>query len=183
VARFSTAARCRMHRSSRDPQVDPPPQVSSCRVLISAGARSAPPKGFIPPSSRAADRYPVRTFLPTGYEPNYPYPLARVHARSRRQRGAGPTACPAGEPAQTMCPLAFGARSWSASGRTCRGCFSWGPRRPSRHGGRGLCLPCGSNKPGGATTFTPNEFTWPACVKARRWPSGSLDLPGKGRRP
>src|SRR5437016_1685172 len=34
-----------------------------------------PAEGFYTSLVEAADRYPVRTFLPTGYEPNYPYPL------------------------------------------------------------------------------------------------------------
>src|SRR5947209_2276360 len=34
-----------------------------------------PAEGFYTTLVQAADRYPVRTFLPTGYEPNYPYPL------------------------------------------------------------------------------------------------------------
>src|SRR5947209_5985602 len=34
-----------------------------------------PAEGFYTTLVQAADRYPIRTFLPTGYEPNYPYPL------------------------------------------------------------------------------------------------------------
>src|SRR6266566_4946885 len=32
-------------------------------------------EGFYTAAVPAADGRPVRTFLPTGYEPNYPYPL------------------------------------------------------------------------------------------------------------
>src|SRR5258708_28743755 len=34
-----------------------------------------PAEGFYTSEVQAADRLPIRTFLPTGYEPNYPYPL------------------------------------------------------------------------------------------------------------
>jgi phospholipase/carboxylesterase len=34
-----------------------------------------PPEGFYVSEVRSPERWPVRTFLPTGYEPNYPYPL------------------------------------------------------------------------------------------------------------
>ncbi|HJT75731.1 MAG TPA: hypothetical protein VJ739_00870 [Gemmataceae bacterium] len=34
-----------------------------------------PAEGFYTSEVQAPDRLPVRTFLPTGYEPNYPYPL------------------------------------------------------------------------------------------------------------
>jgi phospholipase/carboxylesterase len=34
-----------------------------------------PPEGFYESEVQAPRRLPVRTFLPTGYEPNYPYPL------------------------------------------------------------------------------------------------------------
>jgi phospholipase/carboxylesterase len=34
-----------------------------------------PQEGFYTSELPAPDRLPVRTFLPTGYEPNYPYPL------------------------------------------------------------------------------------------------------------
>jgi phospholipase/carboxylesterase len=34
-----------------------------------------PPEGFYTTEVQAPQRLPVRTFLPTGYEPNYPYPL------------------------------------------------------------------------------------------------------------
>src|ERR1700745_3692974 len=34
-----------------------------------------PTEGFYVSAVHAARRRPVRTFLPTGYEPNYPYPL------------------------------------------------------------------------------------------------------------
>jgi phospholipase/carboxylesterase len=34
-----------------------------------------PPEGFYTTEVQAPHRLPVRTFLPTGYEPNYPYPL------------------------------------------------------------------------------------------------------------
>ena len=34
-----------------------------------------PPEGFYTTEVRSPHRLPVRTFLPTGYEPNYPYPL------------------------------------------------------------------------------------------------------------
>src|SRR3954468_5615635 len=34
-----------------------------------------PAEGFYTSQVEAPDRLPVRTFLPTGYEPNYPYPL------------------------------------------------------------------------------------------------------------
>ena len=34
-----------------------------------------PPEGFYTSAVQAPDNRPIRTFLPTGYEPNYPYPL------------------------------------------------------------------------------------------------------------
>ncbi len=34
-----------------------------------------PAEGFYTSEVQLADRRPIRTFLPTGYEPNYPYPL------------------------------------------------------------------------------------------------------------
>src|SRR5436309_3039321 len=34
-----------------------------------------PAEGFYTSEIRTPRRLPVRTFLPTGYEPNYPYPL------------------------------------------------------------------------------------------------------------
>src|SRR5579883_2650391 len=34
-----------------------------------------PEEGFYTSEVKAPHRLPVRTFLPTGYEPNYPYPL------------------------------------------------------------------------------------------------------------
>src|SRR4051812_32693314 len=34
-----------------------------------------PAEGFYTSEVQAPRRWPVRTFLPTGYEPNYPYPL------------------------------------------------------------------------------------------------------------
>ena len=34
-----------------------------------------PPEGFYTSEVQSPHRLPVRTFLPTGYEPNYPYPL------------------------------------------------------------------------------------------------------------
>ena len=34
-----------------------------------------PAEGFYTSEVQAPKRLPVRTFLPTGYEPNYPYPL------------------------------------------------------------------------------------------------------------
>ena len=34
-----------------------------------------PSEGFYTSEVHATDPRPVRTFLPTGYEPNYPYPL------------------------------------------------------------------------------------------------------------
>jgi phospholipase/carboxylesterase len=34
-----------------------------------------PEEGYYTSEVKAPDRLPVRTFLPTGYEPNYPYPL------------------------------------------------------------------------------------------------------------
>ena len=34
-----------------------------------------PEEGFYTSEVQAVDRLPMRTFLPTGYEPNYPYPL------------------------------------------------------------------------------------------------------------
>lgn len=34
-----------------------------------------PPEGFYTSEVQTPKRFPVRTFLPTGYEPNYPYPL------------------------------------------------------------------------------------------------------------
>src|SRR5262245_7060632 len=38
--------------------------------------RTLPPcEGFVDHEVQAPDRLPVRTYLPTGYEPNYPYPL------------------------------------------------------------------------------------------------------------
>jgi phospholipase/carboxylesterase len=36
---------------------------------------SRPAEGFYTSEVQAPDRLPVRTFLPTGYEPRYPYPL------------------------------------------------------------------------------------------------------------
>jgi phospholipase/carboxylesterase len=36
---------------------------------------SRPPEGFYSSVVSAPQGWPVRTFLPTGYEPNYPYPL------------------------------------------------------------------------------------------------------------
>jgi phospholipase/carboxylesterase len=36
---------------------------------------SRPPEGFYTSEVPAARGWPLRTFLPTGYEPNYPYPL------------------------------------------------------------------------------------------------------------
>jgi phospholipase/carboxylesterase len=41
--------------------------------LFSGPAR--PPEGFYTSEVPAPSGWPVRTFLPTGYEPNYPYPL------------------------------------------------------------------------------------------------------------
>src|SRR4051794_1255728 len=41
--------------------------------LFSCPAR--PPEGFYTSQVPAPSGWPVRTFLPTGYEPNYPYPL------------------------------------------------------------------------------------------------------------
>jgi phospholipase/carboxylesterase len=41
---------------------------SSCRLL-------RPAEGFYTSEVKAAGRLPIRTFLPTGYEPNYAYPL------------------------------------------------------------------------------------------------------------
>ena len=43
--------------------------------LISPGARFRPAEGFYTSEVEAPRRLPVRTFLPTGYEPKYPYPL------------------------------------------------------------------------------------------------------------
>src|SRR5262249_14796352 len=37
--------------------------------------RSRPEGGFYLSEVQAEQRWPIRTFLPTGYEPNYPYPL------------------------------------------------------------------------------------------------------------
>src|SRR3954463_16824124 len=34
-----------------------------------------PAEGFYSSEAEAPRRLPIRTFLPTGYEPNYPYPL------------------------------------------------------------------------------------------------------------
>jgi phospholipase/carboxylesterase len=34
-----------------------------------------PAEGFYSSEVQLAERWPIRTFLPTGYEPNYPYPL------------------------------------------------------------------------------------------------------------
>src|SRR5262245_58174856 len=34
-----------------------------------------PAEGFYTSEVQAPDPQPIRTFLPTGYEPNYPYPL------------------------------------------------------------------------------------------------------------
>src|SRR2546423_15062913 len=34
-----------------------------------------PAEGFYPSEVQTPRRLPLRTFLPTGYEPNYPYPL------------------------------------------------------------------------------------------------------------
>src|SRR5215470_14573430 len=34
-----------------------------------------PSEGFYTSEVQSLDRWPIRTFLPTGYEPNYPYPL------------------------------------------------------------------------------------------------------------
>src|ERR1700726_1368001 len=36
---------------------------------------SNPPEGFYTSEVPDARGWPLRTFLPTGYEPNYPYPL------------------------------------------------------------------------------------------------------------
>jgi phospholipase/carboxylesterase len=36
---------------------------------------SRPPEGFYTSQVHASRGWPLRTFLPTGYEPNYPYPL------------------------------------------------------------------------------------------------------------
>ncbi len=36
---------------------------------------SRPSEGFYTSEVQASRRWPLRTFLPTGYEPNYPYPL------------------------------------------------------------------------------------------------------------
>src|SRR5499425_2277445 len=36
---------------------------------------SRPPEGFYSSEVSAPHAWPLRTFLPTGYEPNYPYPL------------------------------------------------------------------------------------------------------------
>ena len=37
--------------------------------------RIRPAEGFYTSEVHAPSRLPVLTFLPTGYEPNYPYPL------------------------------------------------------------------------------------------------------------
>ena len=50
-------------------------QVASCLIQIFPGRHSGPPRGFTPPRCSIRGRLPVRTFLPTGYEPHYPYPL------------------------------------------------------------------------------------------------------------
>src|SRR5207248_1408308 len=49
---------------------------------------SHPPEGFYTSEVSTPRGWPVRTFLPTGYEPNYPYPLLvclHGHASSEEQ--------------------------------------------------------------------------------------------------
>ncbi len=42
---------------------------------LSASSRLRPPEGFYTSEVPTPRGWPLRTFLPTGYEPNYPYPL------------------------------------------------------------------------------------------------------------
>ena len=59
-----------------------------------------PEEGFYTSIVEAPESLPVRTFLPTGYEPNYPYPLLVLLHGHGGERGAGASARAAAEPAE-----------------------------------------------------------------------------------
>jgi phospholipase/carboxylesterase len=85
-----------------------------------------PAEGFYTSQVEAPERQPVRTFLPTGYEPNYPYPLlVFIHGHGGNE-----------ESVMRLAPrvsrrnyVAIGLRGPLFLGTKAdgRGCFSWGP--------------------------------------------------------
>ncbi len=85
-----------------------------------------PAEGFYTSQVEVPDRQPVRTFLPTGYEPNYPYPLlVFLHGHGGNE-----------EQVLRLAPrvsrrnyVAIGLRGPLLVGTRPdgRGCFSWGP--------------------------------------------------------
>jgi len=84
-----------------------------------------PAEGFYTSLVEAADRYPVRTFLPTGYEPNYPYPLlVFMHGHGGNEEQALRLAPRVSRRNYVSIglrgPLLVGVRPDG------RGCFSWG---------------------------------------------------------
>lgn len=85
-----------------------------------------PTEGFYNSQVAASERQPVRTFLPTGYEPNYPYPLlVFLHGQGGNE-----------EQVMRLAPrvsrrnfVAIGLRGPRLIGTRPdgRGCFSWAP--------------------------------------------------------
>jgi phospholipase/carboxylesterase len=85
-----------------------------------------PTEGFYTSAVEAPDRHVVRTFLPTGYEPNYPYPLlVFLHGHGSNEESAmrlAPRVSRRNYVAISLRgPLLVGTR------QDGRGCFSWGP--------------------------------------------------------
>ena len=166
----SATTRCRMHCWDVTQRGPAPTGIPMPRTILD-WRTFRPAEGFYTSLVEAADRYPVRTFLPTGYEPNYPYPLLvfmhghggneeqslrlrrrePAELRGDRPSRAAPGRCPSGWPGL----LLLGRRTARPACRPRTMCS--GP----------------SSKPGGAITFTPNASTWPASAKGRRWRSAS----------
>ena len=134
------------------------------RSLICPGVRPARRRVLHLGGARAASRLPVRTFLPTGYEPNYPYPLlVFFHGHGGNEEQILRLA-PRLSRRNYICIGLRGPQSRSAARRrpaaATAGAATAAPTPWSRTTSSGP-----SSRRAATTTSIPSASTWPASAK------------------
>ena len=138
-----------------------------------------PAEGFYTSEVQKPRRLPVRTFLPTGYEPRYPYPLlVFFHGHGGNEEQILHLA-PRLSRRNYIC---LGLRGPQDAGRQRRRRspgLRWGSEAPSMPMVEDYVFRA-VELTGGVTTSTPNAFTWPASAKGRPWLTAwALEFPEK----
>lgn len=128
-----------------------------------------PAEGFYNSEIHTPRRLPVRTFLPTGYEPNYAYPLLVFFHGLNSSEEQILRLAPRLSRRSYICiglrgPQLLGAR---ADGRLG---YGWGPTARMTRWSRTMCW-APSNRPAAVITCIPNESIWRAFAKEPTLPT------------